>query len=805
MAEDHSSGQTAASLLKRWIKRCDDYHDHKCRVVPIAERPSWKVPDWVIDTRESCIVAGDSVAQYAALSYVWTSPSNEGGPATSTPAPTPDRLMLRSGNLEDFKRSGFLSADVVKTLPMVVRDSLDLVQKSDVRYLWVDCLCIVQHTETTRDRVDAMSEIYSGATFTIIAATTGAGLSGPSPAGDPEDTDSIRIPRPWSSRHARELHGALLASHWATRGWTFQEHLLSKRSIIFVDETVFWDCQSSVWSPGTKASEDNDEPKGNVGGLSEPDHESPSSLVLAEDNPGIDETSGEVKKRETHSQALDSLSIPNFGLYMELVCRYNHRDLTYPQDALSAFSGVLHFLARGFSGGFVCGLPVLFLDTALLWQPLRKAKRRLATDTGRNFAPSAPLPSWSWVGWKCLVDPGSLISGLDYEVNDIRDGKSFAPRSSLRTMSLVDWHAISGQDRQREERFKESNSLERLKNLRHDLDAAMLPEGWFSKSGLEYTCTKQAFEQQAKQFRQEQNETNGTEDFSEPPCRPTQWYFHETQRNTLYNYPLPVCDASQMATGLNNAALLSCTTTVAHLSVRRTLICKDFHKYDSSALEFFSGVFKKKKSSAMVARYPVATSVIYKANPEVEDCCPVITLEDEQGRWAGLLRVMDDSTMVDAGQKIQLVAISKGSSSRLEAASTYEAVVDSHGCYSNRKNFHYHFVSVTNSQEISAEEGNDATLKHRHSKRFRASQVRLENKESGLDLGPFYSASSSCISLSNKTSSSLPLDWADETYSFYNVLWVETKDGVMYRKAAGRISENIWEQNCGISQKITLG
>lgn len=804
MAEDHSSGQTAASLLRRWIQRCDDYHDHKCRIVPIAERPSWKVPDWVIDTRESCIVAGDSVAQYAALSYVWTSPSNEGGPTAL--APTLERLMLRSDNLEDFRQPGFLSADVVRTLPMVVRDSLELVQKSDVRYLWVDCLCIVQHTETTRDRVDAMSEIYSGATFTIIAATTGGGLSGPPPTGDPV-ADGLRIPRPWSSRHARELHGSLLASHWATRGWTFQEHLLSKRSIVFVDETVFWDCQCSVWSPGTKAFEDNDDPKDSIGGPSEPGRESPSLLVLAEDDSGIGKVSGEVKKRETHSQALDSLSVPNFGLYIELVCRYNHRDLTYPQDALPAFSGVLHFLARGFSGGFVCGLPVLFLDTALLWQPLRKAKRRLATDTGRNFAPSAPLPSWSWIGWKCLIDPGTLISGLDYEVNNIKDGKSFAPRSSLRTMNLVDWHAISGQDRQSEKRLEEHHFLERLKNMRDDLDAAMLPEGWFCRSGLEYLCTKQAFEQWAKQSRQEQNETNGTEYFPEPPCRPVQWYFHETQKDTLYYYPLPVCDASQIATSLNNAALLSCTTTIAHLSVRRTLICKDLHKY-SGALQFFSGVFKKKKSSAMVARYPVATSVIYKANPEVEDCCSVMTLEDDRGRWAGLLRVMDDTTVVDAGQSIQLVAISKGSSSLREAASTYEAVVDSHGCYSNRKNFHYHFESNTNSQQRSAGGGDelaDATPKHRYSKSFRASQVRLENKESGLDLGPFYSGSSSCTSLSNKASGSLPLDWAEETYSFYNVLWVETKDGVMYRKAAGRISEHIWEQNCGVPQKITLG
>ena len=88
-------------------------------------------------------------------------------------------------------------------------------------------------------------------------------------------------------------------------------------------------------------------------------------------------------------QSLATPSIPNFRLYMELICRYNHRDLTYAQDALPAISGVLDALTCGFPGGFISGLPALFLDSALLWQPLLKAERRVRSD--KKSGPSPPL------------------------------------------------------------------------------------------------------------------------------------------------------------------------------------------------------------------------------------------------------------------------------------------------------------------------------------------------------------------------------------------------------------------------------
>jgi hypothetical protein len=53
---------------------------------------------------------------------------------------------------------------------------------------------------------------------------------------------------------------------------------------------------------------------------------------------------------------------------------YNMRQLTYPDDELAAFSGVLSTLSRTFTGGFVWGLPQMFFDVALLWQPFYTLK-----------------------------------------------------------------------------------------------------------------------------------------------------------------------------------------------------------------------------------------------------------------------------------------------------------------------------------------------------------------------------------------------------------------------------------------------
>lgn len=368
-------------MLSDWEQDCAVQHGDKChKLIPFAKR---YVPDWVIDTDQGCIVPGKQVDEYVALSYVWSSP------VESSDGMAADRLLLQRDNLEDLQNPGYLFSEKIRNrLPVVIQDSMKLVFHSGTRYLWVDCLCIIQNDERTRDRVAFLPEIYSGALFTIIAATEANGLRG-SMAPSQSPAPKLSVGR---------LHGDLLASRWATRGWTFQEHMLSKRSIVFLDRAIFWDCQCSVWwqkHQGRHGSTPDCEGQVSTASLNEETHETDEDLP----------------------QRLASYYSPNLALYRELVCRYNHRDLTYPQDALPAFSGVIDALIPSFDCGSISGPSTPVLDLSLTWQPFSKAKRRIAASSGQHFAPASPLPSWSWIGWQCLVDPKSLRSCLSSSVS----------------------------------------------------------------------------------------------------------------------------------------------------------------------------------------------------------------------------------------------------------------------------------------------------------------------------------------------------------------------------------------------------
>src|SRR5689334_2467772 len=99
-------------------------------------------------------------------------------------------------------------------------------------------------------------------------------------------------------------------------------------------------------------------------------------------------------------------------MYLQLVSAYNTRDLTFDDDVLAAFAGITTSLSS-FEGGFLFGLPELFLDVAMLWRPLGPCRRRAASPRGDPTHRSA-LPSWSWIGWQMDMDPLSWKCGYDY-------------------------------------------------------------------------------------------------------------------------------------------------------------------------------------------------------------------------------------------------------------------------------------------------------------------------------------------------------------------------------------------------------
>ncbi|KAH7147098.1 heterokaryon incompatibility protein-domain-containing protein [Dactylonectria estremocensis] len=662
---DVSSRESLASTidygrLLRWIKTCDSRHTATCITIPAADRPH-QIPEWVIDTQDACIVPGRTATRYVALSYRWADALSES-----------ERLMLRRSNLAEFQQPGFLSEGVASRLPQVIRDTIDLIKKLDERFLWIDRLCIIQGDEQTRFQAEQMDEVYSGAYFTVIAAAS-SGLYGQGHSR--QASSDSRLPRHSPLEALAEYHySRLLKSKWAERGWTFQEQILSKRSILFLDHEVFWDCQHALW----------DEYK------LDPDLAgSPNSYVTPYN---------EMARR------LQSNSWPDFSLYIELVCLYNSRQLTDPGDALSAFSGILNRLGRSYPGGFVSGMPRLFLDAALLWQPFSRPERR--TQENGGITPIRHLPSWSWCGWRCVVDPWSLRSGLAY-IDREDTLPTCGSASTWRTENLVHWSVLS-KDMTKKQILPEPSLLETYKSLLQG-EGTNLPDGW---------------------------------------SRRRKWlrvfFNHKSDPDTRFQHPVPTVQTPTDVPNQETWPFLVGEITRAMLRVRSILRPKDaIHAEAAPKIS----VFKLRQFT--------------EGPDDIDDICSVVCLQDHRCRWAGILRLMGDDE-IHVGADIELIAISSGSVAVSDLESSYEERIEKDGFWTYRGGLTGIFFDRSPSRSGS--------------------------------LLPL-------VSLGN------PLNGAkgNEIYQFYNVLWIERKDGVAYRKAAGRVPKTIWEANCSSPARVVLG
>jgi ankyrin repeat protein len=697
-------------FLTRWIKACDDQHNGYCQPTPVQKRRRHQIPDWVIDTRDARIVPGYTVSQYIALSYVWHYDE------ANTQPPQAERLLLKQSNLSDFQKPGYLNGTAALHLPQGIKDAIDVVRTLRERFLWVDCLCIVQDNGDTRTQVEYMHEIYSGAYFTIIAATS-SGLFGMRRNTEKRGMGGFApFNRSPAEAYIEGLYQNLFDSKWATRGWTFQEQILSKRAIIFVDGDMFWDCQRCVWDKHELIPGSNAETNGSYAG------------------PYYD-----------IARQMSSISWPDFGMYIELVCLYNSREFTYPQDSLPAFSGILNSFARSFPFGFVSGLPQLFLDIALLWQPFSRAKRRNAKDGGA-VAPSRHLPSWSWCGWQCLVDPFSLRTGLAYSYHEDYQSRAL----TWQTQGLVRWSVLS-EDMLEEQPLDGPMILEQYKDLRTKQDVK-LPEGWSRTIG---DCSKSS---------------SGSDSV----------YFTHTSDNTSrFKHPVPINDAaSPTALSQNTWPFLSCETARAFFRI-------------GAVLKPTSDRIREAGFKISVFELPQFTE-----GPDQQDICHVLCLQDTQKRSAGLLRQMDDAK-VEPGEEIELIAISTGSASRTELESAFEEKIDRIGTYSYRRGLRtigFDRIIPGSSVEYNSEHEMLGILRNFDCS-YHANKPQPKRSVRGN------------TSLGAKREGPNPVRDGDSRgdYYFYNVLWIERKGDIAYRRAAGRVPKVIWEENCSKPIKVVLG
>ena len=401
------------NIVRNWIDTCTELHGTRCDWLNArSHEPAQAM--FLIDVENLKLVPSAPGIRYVALSYVW---GQENADAFSGIA-----ACMTSKNLPELLEDNSLVSSGIFVV-QVVHDAMDLVRSLNEKFLWVDKFCIPQDDGPDKQsQLNAMAFIYANAWLTIIAAQNSdanQGLYGDRQVIDPAleeptiavqdqesdlmDTDENLTNQEIMNYNAR----ALMCSQWFSRGWTFQEYISSRRRLLFHDNIIGWECQESSWHESQDLSDII---------------QIPAPLTL---------------KPSTSLQSMVDNSWPDFYRYTRFVSMYNRRALTYPEDVFDGFRGILSLLARSYTGVNISGLPEMFFNAALLWQPWLPMTRRKAKRCAQK---DAFLPSWSWIGWSGDVNTESWA--LAYNYLKPTEGRGIDPNEVLpwKIVKTVDWY-----------------------------------------------------------------------------------------------------------------------------------------------------------------------------------------------------------------------------------------------------------------------------------------------------------------------------------------------------------------------------
>ncbi|KAI2779821.1 heterokaryon incompatibility protein-domain-containing protein [Daldinia loculata] len=181
--------------------------------LPLSDR--WPQKLRVIDVKNRQVTLGPPGCRYIALSYVWD--------------------HAHKTKFIQATKASFQTISAVKSLqesrlPQTVIDAIYVCQQLGERYLWVDSLCIIQDDREDKDiQISQMDKVYSVAIATIVAASETDPSRGLTCLRS-RDTPQVRC--------FRSIDNTL----WNSRGWTYQEFMLSRRLIIFTSTQLFFSC-----------------------------------------------------------------------------------------------------------------------------------------------------------------------------------------------------------------------------------------------------------------------------------------------------------------------------------------------------------------------------------------------------------------------------------------------------------------------------------------------------------------------------------------------------------------------------------
>ncbi|RYP63951.1 hypothetical protein DL769_006829 [Monosporascus sp. CRB-8-3] len=387
-------------LVRRWNAICHTQHRKSCKRNPALKElrqsiptshytphPADEVPDFrCIDVEQNCLVKPASGDRYAALSYVWGR-----------------RKFFRTlmANVADLEKPRSLAKEeFLYQIPLTIKDAIHVTREIGLKYLWVDCLCIVQDDDSGKkvQTIKSMDLVFAAADIVIVAAGSADAYSGipgihPGSRGTRQPIEEIPAEDNETGQNFRlafktRWQDSIETVPYYTRAWTFQETHFATRSLVFIDGKVTFRCQAvSDWQ----------------------EH--------------LFETESEIKGEGAGSRG--PFQVDDIGEFEGLIQEYSARVLSYDTDVYSAFAGVARQLSLRMNTNFVHGIPARYFDWFLLWEPLGDQVPRLTA------------PSWSWAGW---------VGGSFPHVWDWYDSSIRRIDKAIRKRTWIIWYHRRGHD-----------------------------------------------------------------------------------------------------------------------------------------------------------------------------------------------------------------------------------------------------------------------------------------------------------------------------------------------------------------------
>jgi hypothetical protein len=326
--------------------------------------------------------------KYATLSYCWGSPADAA-----------KQLRTTTTNLEKYQRG--LPQD---EMPPIILDAVAICRALDIRYIWIDALCIVQGSDGDWEEQSCqMCEIFGNSYLTICAAASRSCLEGILETRQPpvltlghasvdgSKTGGLYSLRPapfesngierYSIGHAAPLVQDLACSAWTQRGWVYQEKCLSLRKLYVGRNQIHLHIGDSVVSENGHAEDvSRQDPR------------------LHRDWP----------KNVTLGYLAQHRHVRDY--WYELVEQVASLQWTQRLDVFPSISGLASRFQDFINSPYLAGLWADDLHCGLLWQPGEVSLAspgntmpgRLGTLRelldGLRGVSSELAPSWSWAG-----------------------------------------------------------------------------------------------------------------------------------------------------------------------------------------------------------------------------------------------------------------------------------------------------------------------------------------------------------------------------------------------------------------------